>query len=196
MRAGDSAMVVDAGAAEAHKHRMRSPPGFAGSLALLLGAPAAIAVGAIGGSAEVAIHVALGVCFVLLALATFDFRLPTLITWIACAAIGLLGAIFLLQAVSDGVQSPELRTLAFDILGQRLEKALGYAFLLWCVAVVAVDSHGWRRALGVIALTAAFCAEGYAIFVASTGAAPMEALKLVYLGVFVWLLLESSRRTG
>jgi hypothetical protein len=173
---------------------MRSARGFAGSLVLLLGVPAAIGVAALGGSAEVAIHVALGVCFVLLALATFDFRLPPWLTWLACAAIGLLGAIFLLQAVSDAVHSPPLHTLAFDILGQRLEKALGFAFLLWCVAIVVVDSSGWRRILGALVLAATFCVEGYALYAASTGGQASEALKLAYLGVFVWLLLESARR--
>jgi hypothetical protein len=173
---------------------MRSPRGFAGSLTLLLGVPAAIAVAAAGGSAEATIHIALGASFVLLALATFDFRLPRPITWIACAAIGLLGAIFLLQAASDLVQSAPLRELAFDVLGQRLEKALGYVFLLWCVAVAALDSSRWPRILGAIALTAAFCAEAYGIQAAFAGQQAPEALKLIYLGVFAWLLLESARK--
>jgi hypothetical protein len=173
---------------------MRSTRGFAGSLVLLLGVPAAIAVAALGGSAELAIHVALGVCFVLLALATFDFRLPRVITWVACAAIGLLGSIFLLQAVSEAVPSAPLHTLAFDILGQRLEKVLGYAFLLWCAAIVVMDSSGWRRVVGAIALGAAFAVEGYTFYAPSTGVPAPEALKLIYLLVFVWLLLESARK--
>ena len=173
---------------------MRSPLGVAGSLVLLLGVPAAIGVAALGGSAEVAIHIALGVCFVLLALATFEYRLPRAISWTACAAIGVLGAIFLLQAAAEATASPDLRKLAFDILGQRLEKVLGYAFLAWCVAIVVMDSSRWPRWLGAIVLAAAFGVEAYAFYAASTGQQASETLKLVYLGVFVWLLLESARK--
>ncbi|QGZ95982.1 hypothetical protein [Terricaulis silvestris] len=173
---------------------MRSPRGFTGALVLLLGVPATIAVGALGGSVEIAIHIALGVSFLLFASATFDFPLPRPITWIACAAIGLLGAIFLLQAISEGVRSPALHNLAFDILGQRLEKVLGYTFLVWCAAAVVMDSSGWRRVLGAVALAATFCAESYALYAASTGQQASEALKLIYLAVFVWLLIESARK--
>jgi hypothetical protein len=192
--AGDSANVLDARRLEAHSYPMRSPRGFAGSLVLLLGVPATLAVAALGGSAELAIHIALGVSFVLLAAATFDFRLPRAVTWIACAAIGLLGAIFLLQAVSDAIPSEPLRNLAFDMLGQRLEKVLGYVFLLWCVAVVVMDSSRWPRVVGAIALAAALGAEGCGLYAASTGQQAPETLKLIYLAVFAWLLLESARK--
>ncbi len=165
-------------------------------MVLLLGVPAAIASAALGGSAEIAIHFALGVSFLLLASAAFDFRLPRLISLIACVAIGVLGAIFLLQGVSDAVQSADLHRIAFDILGQRLEKVLGYVFLAWCVAILLMDSTGWRRVLGAIVLASVLCVEGYGLFAASTGGSAPEALKLIHLGVFVWLALESARKPG
>jgi hypothetical protein len=168
---------------------MRSVRGFAGAVVLLLGVPAAIATAALGGSAEVAIHLALGVSFLLLASAAFDFRTTRLISPIACVAIGALGAIFLLQGVSDSMQSAELRRIAYDVLGQRLEKALGYVFLAWCVAILVMNSTGWRRGLGAAALAAVLGAEVYG-FIAPP--AP-EALKLTYLGVFVWLAIEAAR---
>ena len=169
---------------------MRSVRGFAGAMVLLLGVPAAIATAALGGSAEVAIHIALGVSFLLLASAAFDFRLPRLISVAACISIGVLGAIFLLQGVGDAMQSAELRRIAYEVLGQRFEKVLGYVFLAWCVAILVMDSRGWRRLLGAAALAAALGAESYG-FVAPP--AP-EALKLVYLAVFVWLALEGARK--
>jgi len=169
---------------------MRSVRGFVGAVVLLLGVPAAIATAALGGSAEVAIHFALGVSFLLLASAAFDYRLPRLISLAACISIGALGAIFLLQGVSDALQSAELRRIAYEILGQRLEKVLGYVFLAWCVAILVMDSSGWRRVFGAAALSAVLGAEVYGVM----NAPAPEALKLVYLVVFVWLALESARK--
>lgn len=159
-------------------------------MVLLLGVPAAIATAALGGSAEVAIHIALGVSFLLLASAVFDFRLPRLISVAACAAIGVLGAIFLLQGVSDAMQSADLRRIAYEMLGQRLEKVLGYVFLAWCVAILVMDSSGWRRGFGAAALAAGLGAEVYGVM----NAPASETLKLVYLVVFVWLALEAARK--
>lgn len=158
-------------------------------MVLLLGVPAAIATAALGGSAEVAIHIALGLSFLLLASATFDFRTPRLISVAACISIGVLGTIFLLQGVSDAMQSAELRRIAYEVLGQRFEKVLGYAFLAWCVAILVLDSRGWRRVFGAAALAAVLGAEVYG---AMNAPAP-EALKLIHLVVFVWLALESAR---
>lgn len=173
---------------------MRSVRCFAGALALLLGAPAAIAVGAFGGNASAVIHVALGLSFVLIALSVFDFALPLWISAPAFAAIGVLGAIFLLQALSDLTASAPLHHLAYDVLGQRLEKALGYAFVLWCAALLLLASHGAAKVLGAIVLALILLVEGYAAFTAHGGGAAPEALKLTYLALFVWLLLEGLRR--
>jgi hypothetical protein len=169
---------------------MRSPRGFIGSLILLLGAPLAAFAGiAFGGGAEIIIHLALGASFVLTALSVFDFNAPAWIARAAGMAIAVLAGIFLLQGASELLRSPPLSQIAYGFLGQRLEKILGYAFLAWCFALIVADSKGGTRAFGAAALLAVFCAELYPYL---GGTAP-ELLKLLYLPLFFWLLLESRK---
>lgn len=173
---------------------MRSPRGLAATLILLLGVVLAIIVGAaLGDGAENVIHLALAACFILLAFAVFDFRLPTWFNLTACAVTGVLGAIFLLQGVSDLMQSPPLQHLAYDVLGQRLEKLLGYAFLLWCAGLLLRESTGGTRILGAVVLVAILAVEIYSFAIAYLGGTASDALKLLYLPLFVWLMLESMK---
>jgi hypothetical protein len=162
---------------------------------LLLGVPLAlITATALGGGAENVLHLAMGASFLLLAFAVFDFRLPTWINLTACAATGVLGAIFLLQGASDLMHSASLQHLAYAVLGQRVEKMLGYAFLLWCVAMLFRDSVGRTKVLGVVVLAAILCMEIYSIVTAYRGGETPGVLKLFYLPLFVWLLLEGMKR--
>jgi hypothetical protein len=174
---------------------MRSPRGFAGALVLLVGIAVALGVGmTVGTGAELLVHLTLGATFLLLASATFDFRTPRWVAVIATIAMAAFGLIFLLQAGADITGADWLRQLAFDVLGQQLEKGLGYAFLIWCLGIVIVDSHGWRRALGAVVLGVVAVAEAYGIFLALSGEAAPAAIKLATLPVFVWLALESAQR--
>jgi hypothetical protein len=100
---------------------MRSPRAFAAALILLLGVPlAAVAALAPGDGAGVIVHLALGTCFLLLALSVRAFRAPAWTSPVACAAFVALGAIFVLQAVTDLTHSASLTRLAYAALGQRL----------------------------------------------------------------------------
>jgi hypothetical protein len=174
---------------------MRSSRGFAGSLIPLIGVVAAIAdLLAGGGEAELIIHVSLGASFLLLAMAVRDFALPFWMNVAAGVAFAVFGAIFLLQALSDLTQLPQVTYVAFDLLGQRLERVLGYLFLLWCFAVLALDCRGRARLLGAIVLAIVFAAEAYGFALSVAGHAAPGVLKLLYLPVFAWLLVVSATR--
>lgn len=176
---------------------MRSPRAAVGALALLLGVPIAFASAIIlGQGAELIIHVALCVSFLMLAWSAFDFKMPVWIAAIACLAIGVLGIVFALQAASEALRSEELRHLAYDVLGQQLEKVLGYAFLLWCIALLCLASTGATRIFGAVTLAIALGVEIYSFVTINAGGQPSEALKLLHLPVFVWLLLEGLKRTA
>jgi hypothetical protein len=173
---------------------MRSPRAFAAGLILLLGVPLALATAVVfGDGAEDVLHLALAASFFLLAFAVFDFNLPAWIKLPACAAMAALAAIFLLQGVSDLMQSAPLQHLAYAVLGQFLEKLLGYAFLIWCGAMLLADSRGGTKILGGVALVAIIGVEIYSFVVSYGGGEPPEALKLLYLPLFVWLLLEGMK---
>lgn len=170
---------------------MRSPRAFAGGLAMLVGVPLALATAAVfGDGAEDVLHLALATSFALLAFAVFDFRLPSWFNRAAFVATATLAAIFLLQGVADLLHAATMQHIAYDVLGQRLEKLLGYAFLLWCAAMLLRDSAGAMKILGAIVLAAIVCVEIYTVVAAQTGHAAPGALKLVNLPLFLWLLLE------
>jgi hypothetical protein len=173
---------------------MRSPGVFAGALVLLLGVPLAFfAASVFHEGAPVVIHAALGMSFLLIACSIFDFKLPQWISVPACVAIGVLATVFLMQCVSDLLHSDELRRLAYGVLGQRLEKILGYVFLLWCLAVLCLASAGMTRVLGAIVLAIVVCVEIYSFAISRGGAQAPEWLKLLYLPIFLWLLLEGVK---
>jgi hypothetical protein len=176
---------------------MRSPRAVSAALILLLGVALALITGiAFGDGAENVIHLTLGASFLLLAFAVFDFRLPRWINLAASAATGALAVIFLLQGASDLAHSASLQHLAYAVLGQRLEKMLGDAFLLWCVAMLFRDSTGRTRILGVVVLVTIFFIEIYSIVIVYVGGEAPGVLKLFYLPLFIWLLLEGIERRG
>ena len=78
-------------------------------------------------------------------------------------------------------------------MGSALEKVLGYAFLLWCVAMLFRDSTGKTRAWALVVLVAIFFVEIYSIVMAYGGAEAPGVLKLFYLPLFIWLLLEGMK---
>ncbi len=175
---------------------MRSRRAVLAAFILLIGVPLALITEIVtGGGAENVLHLAMAATFLLLAFAVFDFRLPPWINLATCAATAILGAIFLSQGTSDLMHSAPLRHLAYDVLGQRLEKVLGYAFLLWCVTMLFRDSTGKTRVLGLMVLVAILLVEVYGIVMAYGGAEAPGVLKLFYLPLFLWLLLEGMKRT-
>ena len=173
---------------------MRSPRGFAASIVLILGVlSAAAAAVTFDRGADAIIHLTLGASFILFAFAVFDFSSLGRARITAGAAIGTLGAVFLLQAASDLTDSTLLDYLAYDLLGQRFEKLLGFAFLAWCLALLLVESRGKTKLLGIITMAAVVCVEAYGHGAAYLGGAAPGALKLLYVPLFIWLLLESRK---
>lgn len=173
---------------------MRSRSAVAGALVILLGVPLAIVGGAaFENAAEVIIHFALAASFALFARAAFDFGLPRWVSVLSFAAVGVLATIFLLQAAADLTHSVQLRHLAYDILGQRLEKILGYGFLLWCAALLVWSSKRWTKVVGAVVLAIIVCVELYSFAMTSGGSWAPEALKLLYLPLFAWLLAEGVK---
>lgn len=140
------------------------------------------------------IHVVLAVGTLLVAAAVFDFsRVPKWMNWAACVLVGAEAVIFLLQGVSHLVRNEALTHVAYQVLGQHVEAALVNVFVLWCIAMLLVDSHGKTRILGAVAVGAVACFEIYKYRLFYLGEAPAESLKLLFLLLFVWLLFESSK---
>lgn len=174
---------------------MQSPWTFAAGLVLPLGVSLAFVTGVVfGDGAEDIIHLTLGAAFLLLAFGVFDFKLPIWMMLAACGVAVTLSAIFLFQLTSDLLQSAQLRHLAYDVLGQRLEKLFGYAFLLWCAAMLLSSSAGKIKMFGAFALAVILCVEVYSLSAMYAGREAAGALKLLYLPLFVWLLFEGIRR--
>ena len=123
---------------------MRSKLGLAASIAALVTYPIALAAGvAIGESAATAVvHFVLGSAFVLLAAAMFDFGLNRWVTWLGATAAALFGGTFLLQGVADLTGIAALHWLAFDVLGQQLERILPDVVYIWFAAAAPHRLHG------------------------------------------------------
>jgi hypothetical protein len=147
----------------------------------------------VDGSAELVLHLVVGAGCVLLAFAMFDFGLPRLVNWIGAAAAGAFGAIFLLQALSQVVQNEALTYIAFDVLGQQIEKILPYVILIWFVALLLDGSRGKSRILGFAVLSIVIGVELVSIVGPLVGVS-VESQKLLFLLPFVWMAVESGKR--
>ena len=80
---------------------MRSPRGFFAALVLLFGIPIALLGQAVFGiDVEITLHFVFALTTGLIALAVFDFKLPSWITWLGSLSSGAVAAIFLLQGVN------------------------------------------------------------------------------------------------
>ena len=173
---------------------MRSTTGLAAAVVLLLAVPSALVSQMLAdGSAELVLHLVVGVGSVLLAIAMFDFGLPRWVSWIGAAAAGAFGAIFLLQALSQVVQNEALTYVAFDVLGQQIEKILPYVILIWFVALLLDGSRGKSRILGWAVMSIVVGVELVSIIGPLVGI-NVESQKLLFLLPFVWLLVESGKR--
>lgn len=173
---------------------MRSTTGLAAAVLLLLAVP--LAFGSqilVDGSADLMIHLVVGAGCVLLAAAMFDFGLPRWVNRIGAAAAGAFGSIFLLQAFSQLVQIDALTYIAFDVLGQGVEKILPYVILIWFVALLLLGSRGKSRILGWSVMSIVVGVELVSIVGPLVGI-HVESQKLLFLLPFAWLLIESGKR--
>jgi hypothetical protein len=176
---------------------MRSPRGFLAALFFLLAIPIAVLCQMFFGiGVETTFHLVLAAGFALIAFAVFDFKITRWITWIGCVSTSALAVIFLLQGVSELMQNDSLTYLAFQVLGQRLEKWLGDLLIFWFVAMLLIVSHGKTRILGFVAMSIVVCLEVYSYSLSYLGAslnAAAPSLKVLYLLPFVWFLFESKK---
>ena len=175
--------------------RMRSPLGLLAALTFLVGIPISFGLQILFGSgAGTMIHFVLAAGSLLLAFAVFDFKLPRWMNWIGCAAGLALGTIFLLQAVALLIPNESLHYFAYEVLGQWPEGWLPDVVILWFVAMLVLDSQGKSRILGIVAVSIAVCSELYSHTLRFLGTSPTATLKLLLLLLFVWLLIESTKK--
>ena len=176
---------------------MRLPRGFVAAVVFLLALPVSLLYQmVVGAGAEIVVHAALALGSVLMAVAVFDFRTSRWIAWAGCVSTGALAAIFLVQGVSELISDARLTQLAYQTLGQRVEGWLVDLFLLWCIAVLLLDSQGKTKLLGFVAISIVVCVEAYAnglSFLGTSLGAEAPSLKLLFLLPFSWLLLESKK---
>jgi hypothetical protein len=165
------------------------------ALTFLLGIPISFGWQILFGSgAGTMIHFVLAAGTLLLALAVFDFELPRWMNWIGCVAGLALGSIFLLQAVTLLIPNETLNYFAYEVLGQWPEGWLPDVIILWLVAMLVLDSQGKSRIFGIVAVSIAVCSEIYSHILRFGGTSPTEILRLLMLLLFVWLLLESTKK--
>src|SRR5215216_4292213 len=118
---------------------MRSLRGFLAACAFLLLVPLALANQIVFGvDAEITLHFVAVVGFALLALSVFEFSTPRWITWMGCLAATTQAVIYLLQGVSNVVPNDAVRYLAFQVLGQQIERVLPDVLLLWFAGLLLI----------------------------------------------------------
>jgi hypothetical protein len=172
---------------------MRSPRGVAASIILLATVPIALAVAiATGGGGEPIVHFGIGAGALMLAAAMFDFGLPRAATWIGAAAAAVWGFTFVLQGVADAVGNEQLHQLAFNVLGQQLERVLPDVMLIWFVALLLFGSEGRTRVLGSILVPIVIVAE-IVVYVGPLLGLNPPFIKVALLLPIVWLLFESAK---
>jgi len=176
---------------------MRSKVGVLATVALLSAIPITVLVSNVTGiDDEVIIHLCFATGVTLLAFAVLDFKVAKSITWVGRLSMAALAVIFFLQAVSSAVDNETLHDFAYDILGQGLESVFIDVFLIWCLAVLLVDSEGKTRLFGFVAVSLVLSAEIYRYSSLSAGNEAPEILKLLLIQPIVWLLLESRKSTS
>jgi hypothetical protein len=175
---------------------MRSIKAFVAAATIVLSYPLALGVEQlVVGGANTVVHLVTGAGFVLFATSVFDFDLPRWVNVIGTVAAAAFGAIFLMQGVVDLTNVEPLRTLAFDVLGQHVERLLPDVVYLWFAALLLLDSAGRSRILGWAVMVLVFAAE-LGTLAALLFQFSFPDLKVVVLLPFVWLLFESAERRG
>ena len=176
---------------------MRSIGGFWASICFLTMIPVALVVDTVfGGGADASVHFSLAAGSGLLAYSAFGFTTPRWVAAAGCVVAISLSIIFLLQAIVALFPNPTLSYIALDLLGQIPERMLTDLLLLWLACVLAFDSEGRSRLLGMVVLGAASTVEAYAYWLNYKGTsldAKFAILKVVMLTPFIWLLVESVK---
>ncbi len=161
---------------------------------MLLVIPTAVVCSAVFDDDETGIHMVLAAGAFLLASAVFDFDVARPINLLACLGTALLGAIFLLQAISPLTSNDGFHDFAYDTLGQWLEGTLTLAFVIWCFAMLLSDSKDRTRLLGLVTVPLLLVYAAALWLTNLVGVSqPPEILKLLFMPVMVWLLLESRK---
>jgi hypothetical protein len=178
---------------------MRSPRGFLGSIVLLLALPVAVLTQVLfGGGSGMAIHFALAVGCVLVALSAFDFGTSRWLAWVGGVSASAFAATFLVQNASTLVVNEPFSYFANQVLGLWGEKVLLSLVTIWLVAVLLTASRGKTRILGFLVVSMVVCVDLYVDYaLVYRGTNPFletPAVKLAYLLPFVWLIFESRRR--
>ena len=175
---------------------MRSIRAFVAAATVVLSYPLALGVQQLfGGGADTVIHLVTGAAFVLFATSVFDFDLPRWVNVVGAAAAGAFGAIFIMQGVVDLTNVEPLRVLAFDVLGQHVERLLPDVVYLWFAVLLLLDSTGRSRVLGGVVMLVVAAAE-LGMLAAVLFQFSFPDLKVLVLLPFVWLLVESAERRG
>ena len=172
---------------------MRSQRGFWAVVVLLLAVPAAVLSGMFFPEDETVIHVGLGLGFVMISLAVFDFEAPGWATWVGSLASGAIAGIFFLQAASELIPNDALYDLAYGLLGQGAEGMLLYGFVFWCAAMLLSDSRDKSRVFGSVAVSLVIALGVYMYSAPLFGYEAAEVLKVLFILPVVWLLLESKK---
>jgi hypothetical protein len=168
---------------------MTSVRGVAAAGITLAAIPLALLGAAAGADPEILLHLLLGVGFLATATAVFDFDVTRWLRWAGALSMGALGVIFALQGVADALSNAPLQGLAYDVLGQELERVLPDVFIAWCVGAVVQHSRGRTRWFGAFALAVVIAIE-----VADYTGAELPAIsKAALLLPFAWLLVESNK---
>jgi hypothetical protein len=176
---------------------MRSQRGVFASIAFILAFPLAFLTGIIFGSgSEMVVHLVVTAGFFLLALAVFDFKVNRWLTWTMCVTSSVLGIIFLLQGMSFVIPNEPLRYVAFDVLGQQIEAVLVDVLVACFVGILLAASWERTRVLGIVVLGLVVAMEIARYVLLAQGISLNDIaseLKLLFLAVFVWFLLESRK---
>jgi len=93
----------------------------------------------------------------------------------------------------DFVDPPPDLEPVYDVMGQTPERILPILFFAWCVALVMQDSSGKTRVLGFVVVGLVIVLEVVDLGMNVAGADSPGILKVFYLLLFAWLLLESRK---
>ena len=175
---------------------MRSQRGLLASLLIALSLPAAIAVAlATGGGGEPIIHFGVGIGFLLLATAAWDYSPSRALGWFGAVVAASFGGIFVLQGVSDAVGNPTLHQIAYDVFGQQIERTLPDVFLVWCVLVLATASEGRSRVIGWVTIGGVIALE-VAVRLGPIVGMNITDPRFHILLPAIWLIFESAKHVG
>ena len=177
---------------------MRSPAGFLGAIVILMALPLAVLTQVLFGSGSgIAVHIALAVGSMLVALSAFDFGTPRWLAWIGCVSASAFAAIFLVQNASALVGNEQFSYFANQVLGLWGEKVLLSLLTIWLVGVLLTASPGKTRLLGFLVMAIVVCVDLYVdLSLLLLGTNPFletPVVRLAYLLPFVWLIFESRK---